>query len=42
MFLAVSAVFGGIFMFCSFWIYHYVDLEYESQSMKATGTNNAT
>ena len=32
-YLATFAVAGGIFMFCSFWIYHYVDLEHDSGDM---------
>lgn len=28
-FLAVSALFGSIFMFASFWIYHYIDFKNE-------------
>ena len=29
-YLATAALAGAIFMFASFWIYHYVDLEQES------------
>ena len=29
-YLATAAIAGGIFMFCSFWIYHYIDLDYGS------------
>ena len=29
-YLATSAFAGAIFMFASFWIYHYVDLDHES------------
>ena len=29
-YLVTLAVAGGVFMFCSFWIYHYVDLEHGS------------
>ena len=29
-YLATLAVAGGVFMFCSFWIYHYVDLDHGS------------
>lgn len=43
LFMTVFAVAGGVFMFCSFWIYHYVDLEYESgQDMNATEMDNFT
>lgn len=42
MFLTVFALFGGVFVFCSFWIYHYVDLEYESQDKYAAETINAS
>ena len=27
-YLATTAVAGSVFMSCSFWIYHYVDLDY--------------
>lgn len=41
LFLTIFAVAGGVFMFCSFWIYHYVDLEYESgQDITATEMNS--
>ena len=26
-YLAIEAISGGIFIFCSFWVYHYVDLD---------------
>ena len=26
-YLTISAIAGGTLMFCSFWIYHYIDLE---------------
>lgn len=42
MFLAVFAIVGAVFMFCSFWIYHYVDLEYESQDPNVTEMNSFT
>ena len=29
-YLATAACAGAIFMFASFWIYHYVDLDHES------------
>ena len=32
-YLATIAIAGGTFMFCSFWIYHYVDLEHEFEDM---------
>ena len=32
-YLATLAVAGSVFMFCSFWIYHYVDLDYDSGDM---------
>lgn len=32
-YLATTAVAGSVFMFCSFWIYHYVDLDYGSGDM---------
>lgn len=32
-YLATAALAGAIFMFASFWIYHYVDLEQESQDV---------
>ena len=30
MYLATAAFAGAIFMFASFWIYHYVDLDHDS------------
>ena len=36
-YLATTAVAGGVFMFCSFWIYHYVDLEHGYGDMDALG-----
>ena len=30
-YLATGALAGAVFMFASFWIYHYVDLEHESR-----------
>lgn len=38
-YLAIVAVGGGIFTFCSFWIFHDVDLEHGSRDL--TGLENA-
>lgn len=32
-YLATTVTAGGIFIFCSFWIYHYIDLEHGSGDM---------
>lgn len=32
LYLAVAAIAGGAFLFCSFWVYHYVDLDYDTET----------
>jgi hypothetical protein len=32
MYLTISAVAGTTFVFCSFWVYHYVDLDFDANS----------
>jgi len=32
-YLGVAAIAGAVFMFCSFWVYHYVDLEHEADTI---------
>ena len=32
MYLTISAIAGTTFVFCSFWIYHYVDLDFDANS----------
>ena len=38
-YLVLSAIAGGVFVFCSFWVYHYVDLEHGSDEMIDTGND---
>ena len=38
-YLATAALAGAIFMFASFWIYHYVDLEQESRDVAEPETD---
>lgn len=37
-YLGVAAIAGAVFVFCSFWVYHYVDLEHEVDD--TTGTES--
>ena len=37
-YLTITAIAGGTFVFCSFWVYHYVDLEHEAEDMAETET----
>lgn len=32
-YLGVAAIAGAVFVFCSFWVYHYVDPEHEVDDM---------
>jgi hypothetical protein len=32
MYLTIAAVAGTTFVFCSFWVYHYVDLDFDPNS----------
>ena len=32
-YLAVTAIAGGVFVFCSFWVYHFVDLEHDTNQL---------
>lgn len=32
-YLVVAAVAGGVFVFCSFWVYHFVDPEYDTNQL---------
>lgn len=38
-YLATGALAGAIFMFASFWIYHYVDLDHESGNLAEPETD---
>ena len=38
-YLATAAFAGAIFMFASFWIYHYVDLDHESRDVTESETD---
>ena len=40
-YLATGALSLGIFMFASFWIYHYVDLDHESRDYTAEPETDA-
>lgn len=33
-YLAASALFGSLFLFCSFWVYHYIDLETDLEDVE--------
>ena len=34
-YLVTSGIAGAVFMFCSFWVYHYVDLEDDLEEFSA-------
>ena len=38
-YLATGGIAGGIFVFASFWIYHYVDLDHDSQGVAKPDTD---
>ncbi len=38
-YLATAVLAGAIFMFASFWIYHYVDLDHESRDVAEPETD---
>lgn len=40
-YLAVAALAGGAFVFCSFWVYHYVDLEHGGEEVADEEAENA-
>lgn len=41
MYLTVFASAGTMFVFCSFWVYHYVELELEANERETTGTSSS-
>jgi hypothetical protein len=41
MYLTVCAIAGPIFLFCSFWVYHYVDLDFDTSSQESDEDDSA-
>jgi hypothetical protein len=32
-YLVVAAIAGSVFLFCSFWIYHFIDLDHDTNQL---------
>jgi hypothetical protein len=30
-YLVIAAIAGSVFLFCSFWVYHFIDLEHDTK-----------